>query len=89
MDPFGLRANGSSDRVTMFEKGFHDVDGHESVCAGDENFTSRSDGGHFSTMVVGEREIWNWTHRGALAYITTGEQNHDCGDATPTLFVAE
>lgn len=48
MDPLGLRADGSSDGVTASEKGFHDVDGHESVRASDENFSSLSNGGHVS-----------------------------------------
>lgn len=51
MHPFDLGADGSSDGVTAFEKGFHGVYGQESVRASDEDFISRSDGWHLAEVV--------------------------------------
>ena len=44
--PLRLRPDGSSDGVTILEKGFDDMDGGEAVRASDEDFTSWGDGWH-------------------------------------------
>lgn len=46
--PLAPRTNSPSDRVTVFEKGFHNVDSQIAVGTSDENFASRSDSWHFT-----------------------------------------
>ena len=63
MHPLGRRTDGSSDGVTMVEKSFDDVDGQESVRASDEDFISRSNGGHFTEVKGRDESLYEGERR--------------------------